>query len=94
MSNLFGRKVKHKRKLLRLSLQDLANKTHKSKAHIYEIEEGKSNPKIATLIKIAEALNIPILYLIDDKYNIGTYPHEPHYCEYCEKVEKIFDILT
>ena len=71
---LIGRKIKHKRKELKLSLQCLADKVQKSKAHIYEIEESKSDPQISTVVNIAEALGVPSLYLIDDSVNIGTYP--------------------
>ena len=71
---MIGSKIKHQRKLLNLSLQSLADIVGKSKAHIYEIEEGKSDPSISTIRNISKALDVPILYLIDDNYNIGTYP--------------------
>lgn len=93
MNNL-GSKINHQRKILGWSLQKLADKIIKSKAHVFEIELGKSDPSITTLKDIAKALNISIMYLIDDNYNIGTYPHEPHYCQHCTKIEAINKIIN
>ena len=94
MKKLLNLKISHKRKLLNLSLQDVANKINKSKAHIYEIEIGKSDPAISTLIKIADCLELPLQYLVDDNYNIGVYPHDPYYCNKCEAYDVIKQIIN
>ena len=94
MTNFLSNKIKHRRKILGLSLQALADSVNKSKAHIYEIEIGKIDPSITTVKAIAKVLDVPLLYLIDDNYNIGTYPHEPHYCKYCNALKQIKKIVN
>lgn len=53
------------RKRRKLSLQDVADRAGVSKAHIWEIEAGRSrNPTIATAAGIASALGVSLDYLI------------------------------
>lgn len=94
MNKLFGAKVKHKRKLLGLSLQALADKINRSKGYIYQIEVDKSDPFLSVIKDLSRVLEVPVGYLVDDNYNIGTYPHDPHYCRYCERIEKIKHIIN
>ena len=74
MDNFIGKKIKHKRKILKLSLQDLADRAGVSKGYIYQIEEGRSDATVKTIKSIANYLEVPTMYLIEDSLNIGSYP--------------------
>ena len=56
MSEL-GKQVKAYRKILDLSLQDVADRAGLTKAHIWDIEQGRStNPTMETVCRLAVAL--------------------------------------
>ena len=51
----------------KLSLQGLADKVGASKAHIWELETGRSeNPSIDLLTEIAKALGVSVAVLIEE----------------------------
>ncbi|MFD1631546.1 helix-turn-helix domain-containing protein [Pseudopedobacter beijingensis] len=54
----FGNKVRLIRKERKLSMEMLANIAEIELSQIYRIETGKINPKLTTILKIAEALEI------------------------------------
>ena len=57
--------VKTRRNGLGLSLQDVADASSISKAHIWEIEQGKSvDMRLSTAAKLAICLNIQITVLV------------------------------
>ncbi len=91
--SFFSKKLKHARKLIKMSLQELADSIGRSKAFVYQVEEGKSEPTINDLVKIANILQVKPIYLIDDNYNIGVTPHENQQCKACNKLDKIKKIL-
>jgi DNA-binding XRE family transcriptional regulator len=62
-----GQKIKNHRQFLRLTQQDLADKTNIQRANIARIEAGKHSPSLLTLEKIAEALKIPVAQLLGKK---------------------------
>lgn len=56
----FGKKVRLKRKEKKMPMQMLANIAEIEISQIYRIETGKINPKLTTILKIAEALEIDV----------------------------------
>lgn len=61
-------KLKDLRTRSRQSLQQVANGVGVSKAHIWELETGKSrNPGVELVRKIAEHFSVTIAYLIGDE---------------------------
>ena len=65
-----GVKVKELRMKKNLSLQQVADGVGSSKAHIWEIETGKSkNPSIDSLTKLAEFFNVSVAFLIGEDPN-------------------------
>ena len=83
------RKLRNKRSL---TLQDLADLTGLSKPNLSQIENNFVTPPIATLLKIATALGVPIGYFFqespqqrnmivvrkDDRYGVAKGPHISH----------------
>lgn len=68
--------LKNRRNELGLSLAKLRDLTGLSKSTLSDIENGKSNPKIATLEKICDALNIEIKDVLENEQiqkNENTY---------------------
>jgi len=86
--NFFGSKVKHKRKELNLTLEELGKMISSTKAYVWELETKKvSRPSADKVLLLSRALNVSMEYLIDDKINMGTYPDSK--CFKCEQVKKI-----
>lgn len=62
-----GDRVKELREGLNLSLQDLAKLVEASKAHIWDIEQGRStNPSIELLTKLATHLKVSVADLVGE----------------------------
>ncbi|MHB8488848.1 MAG: helix-turn-helix domain-containing protein [Candidatus Dormibacteria bacterium] len=61
-----GPKIRELRLQRGLSLQQLADRSDVSPAAIHKIERNGMVPTIATLMKLAVALNRPVSYLIDE----------------------------
>lgn len=57
---LIGANVRNYRKKAKLSQQDLADKFSGDRSKISDIENGKENFMLSTLLDIAEALNIDV----------------------------------
>ncbi|MFW6008994.1 MAG: helix-turn-helix domain-containing protein [archaeon] len=68
--NNIGEKISAIRKYKKISQTDLAQKANLSQAFISHIEQGKRNPTINTIEKIAKGLNLTLkeflLYIIGD----------------------------
>lgn len=60
-----GRHIATYRKQQKISQEKLAEKTHIIFNTISNIERGIGDPKLSTLMSIAEALNIPLCELLD-----------------------------
>lgn len=56
----FGKKVRLFRKEKKMPMQMLANIAEIELSQIYRIETGKINPKLTTILKIAEALEVDV----------------------------------
>lgn len=67
MNLTFGARLRKFRMAKNLSLQQLADKVGASKAHIWDMEQGKtSNPSLGLLTELSRALDIPIKELIGE----------------------------
>ena len=64
-----GEKIRIKREAMGLSKYRLTEKTGISGQHIKYIEQGKRQPTIPTLERLADALNTSILELLSDDAN-------------------------
>ena len=87
-----GNQVKKLRTKRSLTLQDLADLTGLSKPNLSQIENNLVTPPIATLLKIATALGVPIGYFFqespqqinmivvrkEDRYGVAKGPHISH----------------
>ena len=60
-----GQKVKEARLNKSLTQQELAERCNLTKSHISKIENGQAAPAIATLSKIAQALNAPLSWFLE-----------------------------
>ncbi|WP_078544667.1 helix-turn-helix domain-containing protein [Litchfieldia alkalitelluris] len=67
-----GQKIRKLRKEQNRSLSDIADSCGFSKSLLSKIENGKTVPPIATLVKIAEALCTKVSALLDDNEQIGS----------------------
>lgn len=67
-----GKKIKKLRHEQNRNLSDIAAVCGFSKSLLSKIENGKTVPPIATLIKIADALGTKISILLDDQQQTGT----------------------
>lgn len=71
-------KIGNQRKSLGLNMATLAEMTGFSQGYLGEIEEGRREPSIRDVFKIAKALGVEVIYLItgDSLQPSGTkYPH-------------------
>ncbi|MFZ3208761.1 MAG: helix-turn-helix transcriptional regulator [Geobacteraceae bacterium] len=65
-----GVKIKELRMKKGQSLQQVADAVGSSKAHIWELETGKSkNPSIESLTKLADYFNVSVAFLIGEDPN-------------------------
>lgn len=69
---MLGEKIRAKRMELGMSLKELAEKTGMTSGCLSQIERDISDPSIATLRKIANALNVAVFYFLMDES--GTNP--------------------
>ncbi|WP_246067094.1 helix-turn-helix domain-containing protein [Paenibacillus koleovorans] len=67
-----GNKIKKLRTEQNRSLADIADVCGFSKSLLSKIENGKTIPPIATLMKIADALGTKVSILLDDQRQAGT----------------------
>lgn len=61
----FGEHLRKLRKERKLSMEALANLAEIEMSQIYRIETAKINPKLLTVIKIANALNVKLTSFLD-----------------------------
>ncbi|MCL2817044.1 MAG: helix-turn-helix domain-containing protein [Clostridiales bacterium] len=63
---LLGKRIRDERLLLRLTIEQLAEKIDKSGNFVGQIERGESKPSIETLVDIANALGTTVDSLLKD----------------------------
>ena len=62
-STVVGLRIRNRRKALELGLQDLASRTGLTASFISLVERDKTNLSLDSLIKIADALDVPFFHL-------------------------------
>jgi transcriptional regulator with XRE-family HTH domain len=68
MATLLGEKIRTERKRLKLTLDELAEKTDSSKSYIWELENRPVvRPSAEKISKIADALGLTVEFLLDDE---------------------------
>ncbi len=87
MAKYIGNNIYTIRKKLKLTREELAEKSNLSPNHIYELEMGNSIPTVVTLIDICNALNISISEITDSLIFNETN-------KYIESISKDFNKLT
>ena len=68
--NMLGKRIRDERLLLRLTLEQLAEKVDKSTNFIGQIERGERKLSIETLVDIANALGTTVDNLLKDSVRI------------------------
>ena len=66
MTKYIGENIRKYRTDLKLTREQLAEKSHITASHLYQLEIGNSVPSIVTIIDICNALNITIAQLTDN----------------------------
>lgn len=66
MTKYIGENIRKYRTNLKLTREQLAEKSHITASHLYQLEIGNSVPSIVTIIDICNALNITIAQLTDN----------------------------
>ena len=66
MAKYIGNNILAYRKKMNLTREQLAEKSHITSSHLYQLEIGNSVPSIITVIDICNALNITIAQLTDN----------------------------
>lgn len=69
-----GERIKKKRELYNIQLNDLAKRVGISSSALSQIENAKSSPSIVTLKHIAECLNTTIGELVGENENLSQNP--------------------
>jgi transcriptional regulator with XRE-family HTH domain len=60
-----GERIVSERKRRSLSQEDLAGESHMNRTYLARIEEGKANPTIKVLNKLARQFKIPLSQLLE-----------------------------
>lgn len=61
---IFGKRIKTRRRELRLKQSELSERLHISRVHLANIEAGSRRTSMLLLARIAEALEVPIEQLV------------------------------
>lgn len=73
MDNKIGLQIREARLKAGLKQKELADRIGVSESRISQYERGSQNPRISTLIKLAEALEIPLKTLCGDQWEQVDY---------------------
>lgn len=71
--NELGRRIKLARELAGFSQEDVAKKLGVTKQTVSTYETGNVDPKSSQLLKIAEVLNVSIMFLLDPESHEETF---------------------
>jgi len=66
-----GEKIRNRRQELNLTLDDLGKVLGVQRSAINKYEKGIVDPKVSQIRALASALDLPILYLLDDSAEKG-----------------------
>ena len=87
MAKYIGNNIHHYRTSMKLTREQLAEKSHITSSHLYQLEIGNSVPSIITIIDICNALGITLIQLTDNLlYNDVN--------KYMESISKDFSKLS
>lgn len=73
-----GRNIRAIRESKKMTLTDTAEKADLTKSGLSKIEKGQSSPPIATLIRIADILEVPVTRFFTLNYDNPPYVFTPH----------------
>jgi transcriptional regulator with XRE-family HTH domain len=62
----FGRRVKKLRKEAHLSQEELAFRADMKRSYLSDLENGKRNPSVRALIRLATGLEVPPAHLLEE----------------------------
>jgi transcriptional regulator with XRE-family HTH domain len=101
-----GLKIKERRKVVGVTQEHIANLLDVNPSHISNIECGRANPSLTTLVKIANILECSVDYFISDEYTFecdnskmksldSQIISKIKYCDYDKKVKilKMIDLI-
>lgn len=69
---LLGKRIRDERLLLRLTIEQLAERVNKSSNYIGQIERNDGKPSLETIVDIANALGTTIDNLLTDSIKINS----------------------
>ena len=69
---MLGKRIRDERLLLRLTIEQLAERVDKSLNFIGQIERGEGKPSIETLVDLANALGTTVDTLLADSLRVGS----------------------
>ncbi len=72
-----GERIRNLRNQRSMSLRDLAFKIGMEPSNLSVIENGKSNPQMLTLAKIAAALHVRLKDLFDFEFDFQAFADQP-----------------
>jgi transcriptional regulator with XRE-family HTH domain len=73
INTIVGKNLVAQRKARALTLDQLAQASGVSRGMVVQIEQGKTNPSVATLCRLANALGVPISRLIEQAAQPSAY---------------------
>lgn len=66
MDDLIGKRIRRRRTDLKLSIRALAREVNLTASFLSQLERGQADPSIKSLRKIADALDVPLVFFFDD----------------------------
>ncbi len=66
---VIGKRLNRRRAILGLSLRELAEKTDLTASFLSQLERGVTNASLASLQKISDALNVPMMYFLTEPHS-------------------------
>lgn len=103
---MIGSKIKERRQSVGITQESIANALDVNPSHISNIENGRANPSLTVLVKIANILQCSVDYFISGEYTFkvndkendtldGKIMSKIKYCDYDKKnrVLKMIDLL-
>jgi transcriptional regulator with XRE-family HTH domain len=67
LTDLLGAAIRERRIFLRISQEELAVRSGLHRTYLSDVERGARNPSIKTIEKIAQALDVPVVKLFEDR---------------------------
>jgi DNA-binding XRE family transcriptional regulator len=66
LRNEVARFIKSRREAAKLTLEDLAHEADLTTRYFHDIEKGRRNPSLRSLLNIAQALGVPLSEIIEE----------------------------